>query len=465
MMAGQLCSRIGAYDNAALFRADVPTLAHYLRDAGYRTALSGKMHFVGPDQLHGFEERLTTDVYPADFGWTPDWTCGERRFWFHSMQSVVEAGVYDRTLNLDYDEEVCFTSLRQLYDMARDDDERPFFFTVSFIQPHDPYMTPRAYWDRYVHDDMDMPTVAPILPAQRDPHSRRLYDICRMDEYEISEGHIRNARHAYYGMVTWLDEQLGKLLAALEVAGLADNTVIILTADHGDMLGERGMWYKMSFFEPSLRVPLIVHAPGMFTARRVHENVSLVDLLPTFIDLATDGLGVEPVVPLDGDSLIPLLDGSKAGWRGEVAAEHLAEGTTEPAIMLKRGTWKYITCKGDPPQLFDVENDPNELQNLADKPRHAGQRKEFETAVAARWDSDAIRGEVIASQQRRMFVQRAMLSGKPVVWDHDPPRDAAAVYNRNYGSELYESDRKARIPRRDAPRFDGEITKRGSDKR
>jgi choline-sulfatase len=211
MLSGQYCSRIGAYDNAAEFASEIPTIAHYFRRLGYRTCLAGKMHFVGPDQLHGFEERLTTDMYPADFGWTPDWEHPDRpRFWHHNMQGVVEAGVYERTLALDFDEEVAFQAVRRIYDMARDDDSRPFFLTVSFMQPHDPYMTPRAYWDRYDHDRVDLPS-EPALAD--DEHSQRLYRICRMHEYRITEEHMRKARHAYYGMISYLDDQLGAIRA------------------------------------------------------------------------------------------------------------------------------------------------------------------------------------------------------------------------------------------------------------
>src|SRR5712672_2992933 len=107
-LSGQLPSRIGAFDNAAEFPAAVPTFAHYLRRAGYQTALSGKMHFCGPDQLHGFEERLTTDIYPADFGWTPDWTRFEERpGWYHTMDSVIKAGPCTRTNQMDFVESAC----------------------------------------------------------------------------------------------------------------------------------------------------------------------------------------------------------------------------------------------------------------------------------------------------------------------------------------------------------------------
>ena len=457
MMSGQYCSRIGAYDNAAEFPADIPTMAHYLRDLGYRTCLAGKMHFVGPDQLHGFEERITTDVYPADFGWTPDWLRpDEHPFWYHNMQSVVEAGVYERTLELDFDEEVAYQSIRKIYDMARDSDERPFFFTVSFIQPHDPYMTPQRYWDRYDHATIDMPAVPPIAIPEQDPHSRRLQDAYQVRQYRITDEHVRNARHAYYGMISYLDDQVGALRSALEHAGVADDTLWVLTSDHGDMLGERGLWYKMSFFERSIRVPLIMRGPGIPQAGRVTQNVSLLDLLPTFVDYASHGDPPPPAAPVDGRSLLPLLERDHADWPDTVIAEYLAEGTFEPMLMVKQGAMKYVSCPGDPPQLVALDSDPAERTNLAGDPKIREAESDLQRRSEAHWNPADVREQVIASQRRRHLVHRALQRGAATPWDHQPTRDATREYNRNYGGEMYDTDRRARIPRRPPPPPDGD---------
>src|SRR5687768_14910521 len=133
LMSGRLATRIEAYDNAAEFKASIPTFAHGLRALGYRTCLSGKMHFVGPDQLHGFEERLTTDIYPADFGWTPNWDAPEERidWWYHNMVSVKQSGIAEATNQLDFDDEVGFQAVRWLSDRARERNRQPFFLCVS----------------------------------------------------------------------------------------------------------------------------------------------------------------------------------------------------------------------------------------------------------------------------------------------------------------------------------------------
>ena len=148
MAAGKLCSAIGAYDNAAEMPASIPTYAHYLRAAGYQTALSGKMHFIGPDQYHGFETRLTADLYPADFSWVPNWGDeGERDT--NDARSVLVAGVCERSVQIDFDEQVTFQAIQYLYDTARSDDKRPFFLQVSYTHPHEPYLCRKEYWDLY----------------------------------------------------------------------------------------------------------------------------------------------------------------------------------------------------------------------------------------------------------------------------------------------------------------------------
>src|SRR5438270_6170828 len=222
MMAGRLPAGIGAYDNAADFAADIPTFAHYLRHAGYRTAISGKMHFCGPDQLHGFEERLTTDIYPADFGWTPDWEHPEiRPSWYHNMLSVTQAGPSQRSNQLDFDEEVVHAARRWLFDAARSTDDRPFCLVVSMTHPHDPYAIPPEYWERYREDEIDLPKLA-TAPDPADPHWRRLRHVSAADDYEITERHIRNARRAYYGAISYVDDQLGALVRTLADCGLGE---------------------------------------------------------------------------------------------------------------------------------------------------------------------------------------------------------------------------------------------------
>ena len=251
MLSGMSASAIGAWDNASEFPASIPTLSHYLRLAGYRTILSGKMHFVGPDQLHGYEERLTTDIYPADFAWTPNWEQADERIdkWYHNMEVLADAGPAVTTYQIDYDTEVGHAARRKLLDIARDRDDRPFFLTASFIHPHDPYVARPEWWDLYDHDAIDLPDPYDLDSA--DPHTRRIRSGIEADTVGYTTDQLRNARHGYYANTSYFDDWLGRLVATLDEIGRLDRTVIVVTSDHGDMLGDRGVFFKMSFHERS----------------------------------------------------------------------------------------------------------------------------------------------------------------------------------------------------------------------
>jgi choline-sulfatase len=423
MLTGRLPSATGVYDNAAEWPAATPTVAHALRAAGYATILAGKMHFVGPDQLHGYEERLTTDVYPADFDWTPDWSlpAGARLPWYHNVESLLQAGVRESAMQTDYDDEVCFQAVRKLRELARGGDGRPFFLTVSFTNPHDPWEVRRRHWELYDGVNVGVPAAG----RASDPHSIRLRDMCGLDERPLAEDEVARARRAYYAAVSYADERIGEVLAVLEACGHAADTVVIFTADHGELLGEHGLWYKMSFLDPSARVPLIVRAPGVAPGR-VRPCVSQLDLAPTLAELAGAEVDGDD---LEGASLLPHLMGGD-GAAGAVVAEYLAEGVTAPAVMIRRGRSKYIRCGEDPDQLFDLDADPHEMADIAGDGSAAELVAAFGQEAEARWDLAGIERRVLASQGRRRAVGRALAVGAHFPWDYQPRVDATRQYVR-----------------------------------
>ncbi len=417
MMTGLLPSRTGAFDNAADFPASIPTFAHHLRASGYRTVLSGKMHFVGPDQLHGFEERLTTDIYPAALGWTPDWSRpDERPEWYHTMDSVTQAGPCVRTNQIDFDEEAVFAARRHLFDITRGNDARPFCMVVSLSHPHDPFTIPEPWWTR--HSDADVPAVAsPTVSV--DPHSRRLAHVIGLGQRTPAADQVHRARRAYLGAVSFVDDQFADILETLRAARLDDDTVVVVTSDHGEFLGEHGLWFKMSFRPEAARVPLIVHAPRRFAPRRVADAVSLVDLLPTLRALAGDE--TELPGPIDGRSLVPHLSGT--GGHDEVFGEYFAEGVVAPMVMVRRGGRSLVICAGDADQ-GDASLRPD----------------------TARWDLPRIREAVLTSQRRRTFAAAALRHGARTSWDWQPPRDASRSYVREH-LDLNDIEAMARFPK------------------
>ena len=443
-MTGLLPSRTGVYDNAAELSADIPTYAHHLRRAGYQTSLCGKMHFVGPDQLHGFEERLTTDIYPADFGWTPDYRKpGERiDWWYHNMSSVTGAGVAETSYQMEYDDEVGFLAEQKLYDLARGHDPRPWCLTVSFTHPHDPYVARRAFWDLYE----DCPHLDPEVPAMdyadHDPHSQRILDANDWQSFEISGEDIHRARRAYFANISYLDAKIGALLDVLERTG--QKAIVVFTSDHGDMLGERGLWFKMTFFEGSARVPLMIAAPDLPPVQ-IDAPVSLLDISPTLAELAgIDASEVEPWI--DGESLIPTATGTER--TAPVAMEYCAEASQAPLVCLRYGNWKYTRCALDPDQLFDLDADPHERSNLADDPSHQGTLNSLRAKSEARWNLAAFDAQIRNSQARRWVVYEALRQGHYTAWDHQPMKDASQRFMRNH-MDLNTVEARQRVPEAD----------------
>ncbi|MFT6022850.1 MAG: choline-sulfatase [Ascidiaceihabitans sp.] len=441
-MSGQLPSATGVYDNAAEFTSSIPTYAHHLRRAGYQTCLTGKMHFVGPDQMHGFEERLTTDIYPADFGWTPDYRKpGERiDWWYHNMGSVTGAGVAEISNQMEYDDEVAYNATRKIYDLSRGKDDRPWCLTVSFTHPHDPYVTRKKYWDLYEDCEHLLPTVPAIPYEDQDSHSKRIFDANDWRSFDITETDIKRSRRAYFSNISYLDDKIGEVLEALE--GSRQEAIIVFVSDHGDMLGERGLWFKMSFYEGSSRVPMMICAPDMEPGL-ITTPVSNIDVCPTLCDLA--GVSMAEVEPwTTGQSVKPMGQGVE---RTEpVAMEYAAEGSYAPMVSLRYGKWKYNRCTLDPDQLFDMENDPHELTNLADVAAHKGTLDQLRAKADARWDLDKFDADVRVSQARRWVVYEALRQGGYYPWDYQPLQKASERYMRNH-MDLNNVEDDARFPR------------------
>jgi choline-sulfatase len=326
--------------------------------------------------------------------------------------------------------------------MARSNDRRSFCMVVSMTHPHDPFAISHKYWNRYQDVDIDMPRVC-IPVKELDAHSRRLRHVVGLDLQEVTEAQVLAARHAYYGAVSYVDDHVGSLVTALNETGFAEDTVIVVLADHGEMLGERGLWYKMSFFEPACRIPLLVHAPRLFAPRAVAHSVSLIDLLPTLMELAGDGKSTVTAAELDGRSLLPHLQGR--GGHDEVLGEYLAEGAIAPIVMVRTGSHKFIHSPADPDQLYDLAEDPDEQRNLAASANDATAVR-LRERVQRTWSLDTLHREVLASQKRRTLVDAAMRLGRRTSWDYQPRFDASQQYVRNTKT-LDELEDAARFPR------------------
>lgn len=417
LATGKYASSIGVYDNASLFPADEVTMSHYLTLAGYDCVVSGKLHYVGPDQLHGFSRRLTTDIYPEDFRWLqnrdPSRAHDPAFKGNHAAQYVADAIRIEWHSNLAFDEEATFHAMQYLRARGQDkrrqhaagEDYQPFFLMASFHHPHDPFKPPQEYWDIYEGLEIDLPELPANIDETYSVLDRWLNQWHGIDRHNVNDpDSLRTVRRAYYALVTYIDAKVGQLIHALEENGLSEDTIVVFTSDHGDMLGERGMVQKRTFYDASTRVPLIIRFPDSTHAGKiVAEPVSLLDLLPTFLDIA----GVTDCAPHHGHSLLPAIQNNQPpAW--DVFAESHAEGVYGTCFMLRSAQYKYnyiVHRDGVDTQLFDMHADPDEWHNLSGNSAYATLEADLKSRILQQFDPAAIERDIQASIRRRRLLK------------------------------------------------------------
>jgi choline-sulfatase len=417
-MAGKYVHRVGAYDNGAPFPAETVTWAHLLRVAGYQVVMDGKMHFVGADSLHGFERQLTRDAHGQGIAgneWV-DWRGGqEQRIGGKLMRQRIEEAGPGRSEHIAFDDDVEAAAHEWLRESERKD--KPWCLLTGFLSPHFPLIVPEEFFRMYYPDNVDMPD----LPAHevhngqggngRHPAHERVRRTFNLFDYTPEQ--IKRARAAYYGLCTFLDARVGRLMAALEETGQLENTVVVYTTDHGEFAGDHGLWWKNDFYEQSSRVPLIVSWPErLASGARFGGAVSLVDLVSTMLDLG----GAENPGDLDGDTLVPVMerlrDGASAAeaaseWKDEAICEYFGHATNRPHRMIRTGRWKYCYYHEESPELFDLVADPQEHRNLAGRPEVAAVESALKRRVLAGFDPDQVEHQIRRSQKARTIIGRA----------------------------------------------------------
>ena len=410
-MTGQLTPEHGVWELGTPLRSDMPTWAHVLRQAGYTTSISGRMHFVGHDRMHGFERRVHPDIaetlIPSAYG---DWDQPQGDD--HVMLAALKnAGPTDEPTKAErFDCAVATAAMEELSFLNSSQNDRPWALMVGLYLPHFQYAVSRVYYDRYDEVDIPMPRVSPdgktyeeMIPTQLE-NSRKWLGLTTDG---ASEEQVRMARRCYYGMITCMDEQIGKLVSHLDRVGATDNTWVIYLSDHGDNMGEHGFWSKLNFYEDSVRVPLIVVPPGYgHSGAQCETPVSLVDWMATVLDLT----GQESVFDqMPGHSLLPLVENpTQQGTQRAVLADYACDGTRVPMRMIRRGRWKAWFALDLPPLLFDLEDDPHEWNDLSgeDSTRQILEDL-YGMACSAGWDAESLREDILLHKRRLKYIHQA----------------------------------------------------------
>ncbi len=430
MFTGTNSSRNEVWGNGSEFSSDQPTMMHFLRHAGYRNVVSGKTHFIGADQLHGFDKRLTTDIYPSDLSWSIDWKPNVEHRLGTSVTKLEVSGLCRTNNQILYDAEVQFRAIEFLRYEALEPKDSPFFLHVSYTQPHESYQSVPRFWDLY--DDIDIALPKQGQDAEEDMHitTRWLGIHHGIDQFPPSDDTIRASRRAYYAMITQIDAYVGEMVDELKHLGLYEDTIILFISDHGDMMGERNMWFKRTFYDKSVKVPLIIHNPKRYSPKVEDAIVSLADLCPTMADMGGGGAVAEEYGNDHSDSFLMLIEGDMPEWKDRALMEYFGPGVEEPWVAIRKGEFKYVYTRNQAPLLFNVIEDPLETDNLIDQGRYAKLVEELHGILFTGLDLDGATAKAVKSKQTRVFLHSVLKGSEGYRWDYQPLFDATKQYVR-----------------------------------
>lgn len=411
LLTGRHPSDIQVWTNDDILDSAIPTLAHALGAAGYRPTTIGRMHAIGPDQTHGYVERRVGDHGPNHVGGRPadhgmlQGTAGPHRVSLQLSghgQSAYQ--VHDECVAADAVAWLEQYAIRRRAGVERE----PFCLSVGFMLPHQPFVARQADYDRYA-GKVPAPRNAPPREGELHPYLAWWRKVSGIEH--VSDEETSRARTAYWALVDRLDALIGAILRALREHELDRNTLIIYTSDHGEQVGEHGLWWKQTFYEASIRVPLIMSWPGVLPEGfRCRNVVSQLDLTASLLD----SLGAPALPNSPGRSLVPLLRGQRAQW-DDMALAEFATDDGWVQRMIRRGDWKFVYYDGYEPQLYNLREDPDELHNRAGELSLRALREDLRRQVLQGWDP-----ERIASRMRARRLDRELLAA----WaQHTHPAD------------------------------------------
>ncbi|MBS0322111.1 MAG: sulfatase-like hydrolase/transferase [Proteobacteria bacterium] len=391
------------WTNDDYLRSDAATWLHALGAGGYRPQLAGRLHSMGPDQLHGYADRSVGDHSP-NWGGVPRHDLGVlNRANDPWPESLVNSGVGQSAYQVKDAEtaRAACDALREHAARRARGDDAPFCLTVGFLLPHPPYVAWREDYERFA--DRVPPPRHAGPPSPEHPWERWWRGDRKLDAVD-ADAALR-ARTAYYALTYRLDRYLGDVLATLDATGQADNTLVVYTTDHGDQLGERGLWWKHTLYEDSVRVPLVMRWPGQLPAGERRAQVcNLIDVAVTMVD----ALGAPALPHATGRSLLGVARNPHATWVDETFSEHCTDtvpawtgGRSVQQRMVRSGAHKLIYSHGDAPMLFDLARDPDERHDLAGDPAHRALRERLLARVLDGWDPDAIATRIAARRREK----------------------------------------------------------------
>ena len=393
LATGRYVHETACWSSAEPYQGQIPSWGHELIAAGHEVVSIGKLHYRGSGDSNGFTEEILPLHVADGVGWIRGLLRRPLPAFPAARELAAEIGPgwssYAR-----YDDQVCGAACDWLRDKAAAEKGKPWVLLVSFVSPHYPLMAPEGFYSLY--ETAEIPPPDPGAPPQH-PVLRALRGFFDYDDHFDEAGRL-TARRAYYGLCSYLDHNVGRLLTALAEAGLEETTRIAYTSDHGEMLGRQGFWTKSVMYEDSVAVPLLLAGPEVPQGAVVETQASLIDLHPTILEAA--GPPAPETAPPHARSLFDLARGEAA--ERVVLSEYHDGGSITGFFLLRIENWKYVHYVGCPPQLFDLTTDPGETRDLGQDPAHAEPRRRCEARLREILAPEAVDRRAFADQQRKI---------------------------------------------------------------
>ena len=396
---GRYVHAIRYWDNAFPYRGTPPSWGHRLHDTGHRCDSIGKLHYRGSDDPNGFDNEILPLHVLKGEGDVQGMLRRPPPPRESTNQLAGDAGAGESTY-LQYDRDIRDEAIAWLKSVAATPTTKPWCLFVSFVCPHFPLVAPQEFFNLYDLNTLPLPRLRDPADFPDHPVLKRLREVQNYEDHFRDDTHVRTAIAAYYGMVSFLDDNIGRLLRTLAETGLEDDTLVIYTSDHGDNLGTRTFWGKSNMYEEAVGVPLIMKGRGIPAGRRVLTPVSLVDAYPTIVD-AVGETATEEERALPGTSLLRLLGGERADRT--VFSEYHAVGSTTGIFMVRFARYKYVHYEGYRPQLFDLEADPLEMHDLVGVSGNEAIMVEGERRLRAVCDPARVSEQAFQDQERRIL--------------------------------------------------------------
>ena len=399
LATGKFPFEIGSWDNSSGYRGNPKSWAHRLRENGQTAASIGKLHYRRDADPTGFEPQINAMQVKNDGVGNLFLLCRDPLPQAPRFKNLISDAGPGESSYTRYDEAITERAVRWLHEDSQKQGNLWTLF-VGLVCPHPPWLAPEEWYSKYSLEEIDLPVAYDLDERPMHPAIEDIRHFLGIKEETFGENDIKKVIAAYYASVSYLDDNIGKILSALEEAGLARSTRILYTTDHGESMGQKGLFGKTTMYEESVGVPMILSGPDIPVGKRIDTPVQLVDVYPTILESAGVPLSDEEL-SFPGTSLFDIIDGETPDR--PIFAEMHSAGSRSATFMIRKGKYKYVHfVEGYPSQLFDLENDPHEIKDLGSDPEYSDIVRELKERLYEILDPKQIDQLAKASQAEKL---------------------------------------------------------------